>query len=284
MIRLLSVPARSTCAGGAWRIEMQMKRSLFLCSWGLLFLAVAFLPGTALAHVRGTAPGDDPNQAALVVQFSDERVETRCIDFEGEEITGGEMLARSGLDAIMDVSSGLGVTVCQIEGQGCVYPAEHCFCQCMGGGECAYWNYFYRDPGSDAWVYSPLGAGAHKARPGSVEAWVWGDGRTPPAKDLTFTTICAAPTAPAPILTATPQATAAASPTPIVPEATPRPAPTHLPRPAVTATPTQAIPTPTWTTVPSSPGDAAPDPLSYWPFGLMVLILALVGAIAWLRR
>jgi hypothetical protein len=253
---------------------MLMKRSLSLSGWGLLLLAVMFLPGTALAG--------DPNQAALVVQFSDERVETRCIAFEGEEITGSEMLVRSDLDAIMDVSSGLGITVCQIDGQGCVYPAEHCFCQCMGGGECAYWNYFYRDPGADAWVYSPLGAGIHKASQGSVEAWVWGDGRTPPAKNLTFEAICAVPTV-------QPQATAVASPTPITPEATPRPSPTRTPVPAVTAMPTQPVstqpmPTPTWTPAPPPPGDGTPDLSSYWPFGLMVLALALIGALVWLRR
>ena len=102
---------------------------------------------------------DEPNQAGLLIDFGDGRVETRCIAFDEEEITGADLLLTySGLDMVIDASSGMGITVCQLEGEGCAYPSEHCFCQCMGGGACAYWNYFYREPGSSEWTYSALGA------------------------------------------------------------------------------------------------------------------------------
>ncbi len=248
---------------------MRTKRSLSLVAGGLLFLLGLVLSGRVLA--------DEPNRAGLVVQFSDERVETWCIAFEGQQLTGEEMLARSGLETILDVSGGMGITVCQIEGQGCVFPTEHCFCQCMDGGPCAYWNYFYRDSGASGWTYSPLGAALHKARNGSVEAWVWGDGHTPPAADLTFESICAVPTATAPAATATP-APVPASPTPITPEPTLAAAATPTVPPTATSQPPAPSPTPT------PPAAAAPNLASYWPFGLMVLGLILVGVVVWLRR
>jgi hypothetical protein len=107
---------------------------------GFLFLLAALgLPGATFAG--------EPNQAGLVVQFGDGRVETRCVAFQDEEISGADLLlTHSGFDTVIDASSGMGITVCQIETEGCAYPAEPCFCRCMGGGECAYWNYFYQEP------------------------------------------------------------------------------------------------------------------------------------------
>ena len=230
----------------------------------LLFLLAALsLPGAALAG--------EPSQAGLVVQFADGRVETRCISFE-EEITGADLLlAHSGFDTVVDVSSGLGISVCQIEAEGCLYPTEHCFCQCMGGGDCAYWNYFYREPGSDEWTYSALGAVLRKVQHGSIEAWVWGDGTTPPAFDGPFESICAAPTA-EPTATSEPPT---ATPTAISasPASTQPPEPTHTPLP--TATPTTQAPIET-------PAPTTAQPLvSYWPFALMVIGLGL--AALWVR-
>jgi len=239
-----------------------------LLGWlGPLFflLAALSLPGAALA--------DEPSRAALVVQFADDQVETRCITFD-EEITGADLLLTySGYDTIVDASSGLGISVCQIETEGCLYPAEHCFCQCMGGGDCAYWNYFYREPGSDQWTYSALGAVLRKVQHGSIEAWVWGDGTTPPAFSGTFESICPPPTAeptatsepPTPIPTAI--STLPASPQP--------PEPTPTPLPSATAAPTTPAPIQT-------PAPTTAQPLtSYWPFGLMLIGLALVAL--WVR-
>ncbi len=60
--------------------------------------------------------------------------------------------------------------------------------------------------GRMSWTYAALGALRHKVRPGSVEAWVWGDGTTLPAADLTFEVVCPSPTPTAtPPATSTPQ-------------------------------------------------------------------------------
>ncbi|MGD8793292.1 MAG: hypothetical protein PVF47_12140 [Anaerolineae bacterium] len=239
----------------------------------LLFLMVALWP----APVRA----DEPNRAGLVIGFDEGRVETRCIAFEEDSISGDQLLARAGLDLILDTSGSMGLTVCRIEGLGCDFPGQHCFCQCMGGGDCAYWNYFYRPPGAETWTYSPLGAGLRKVEPGTVEAWVWGDGRTPPADELTFEAICSPPT-PTPLPTArieasteTPPPTAAA--TEIAAATSAGAMATSLPVATATATANPPQPTPT-------PAQAGGGLVDYWPFGLMLLVLAGLGAWVWLQR
>ena len=242
----------------------------------LFLLATLGLPGATSA--------DEPNQAGLIVEFGDGRVETRCISFGEEEITGADLLLTySGFDMVIDASSGMGITVCQLESEGCAYPSEPCFCQCMGGGACAYWNYFYREPGSSEWTYSALGAVLRKVRHGSVEAWVWGDGTTPPTFDGTFDSICGAPTADPTAMEPTaspepPTATPAAAPTePPSTQPADKPTATSTTVPQASATVQQASPTvqasPTQTPGPGGTSALA----SYWPFGLMVLGLVAIG-------
>ena len=263
-----------------------MGRILWWLGCLLALLATLGLPGATMA--------DEPNQAGLIIEFGDGHVETRCIPFDEEEITGADLLLTySGLDMVIDASSGMGITVCQLEGEGCAYPSEHCFCQCMGGGACAYWNYFYREPGSSEWNYSALGAVLRKVRHGSVEAWVWGNGTTPPSFEGSFASICAAPTAdPA----ASTEPTASTEPVPTEPAATVAPAaspepPTAAPTAKTTESPATKTPEPTGTappaatTIPATPiqtpePDATGTLASYWPFGLMLLGLVAIGLVA----
>lgn len=256
---------------------MLLKRVVSLTGVLCLFLVATSLPGPACAS--------EANQAGLVVQFGDGRVEARCVTFEEDEILGADLLARSGLEVVVDVSSGMGVTVCRIEGEGCDYPVDACFCQCGGGGECAYWNYFYRDPGDAQWTYSPLGAGLRKVRPGSVEAWAWGDGNTPPSDEWTFEAVCR-PATPTPTDTAEPpMPTSTAKPlTPTDAAEPPTPVPaTAIVAPAETWTPAPS-PTVLVSPTPASAPGTGPSLASYWPFGLMVLGLAIAGWIVWQRR
>jgi hypothetical protein len=255
----------------------------------------------------------EPARAGLVVQFDEGRIETRCLDVPGEGLKGFDLLQASGLEIVADVSGGMGVSICRIEGQGCAFPAQHCFCQCMGGAGCAYWNYFYREPGSETWTYSPLGAVLRTVRPGAVEAWVWGDGTTPPAAGLTFEAVCQppAPTAAAATGTATARPAAVASPSPPVaatrasPGLTPEPAPSSTPgitaeataeteaggTPATTAAEAPAIAVEAEATASPSPPSAESAPSAsaggaggYLAFAGMLLLLAAVGAVTWLRR
>ena len=233
---------------------------MWACQVWLILIAALLGPSLAWAG--------EPNRAGLVVQFADGQTEKICVEFEGKEITGADLLVRSGLDAVVDPSSGLGIIVCRIEGQGCDYPAEACFCRCSGSGPCAYWNYFYREPGQDSWTYAALGALRHQVRPGSVDGWVWGDGSTLPAADLTFEAVCPppAPTVMHPA-TGTPQETAM-----------PVAAATSGPSPEPTMTQPVDLPASAETYSP-----AGQDASNYWLFGGLILILAFAGAIIWLR-
>jgi hypothetical protein len=230
-----------------------------------LLLALVILPSATSA--------DEGDRVALVVEFGDGRVTTRCVALETGEATGADLLTLSGLEVLVDASSGMGITVCQVEGVGCAYPVDRCFCQCMSGDTCAYWNYFFRDPGESDWSYSALGALLRKVESGSVEAWVWGDGQTPPADDLTFETICAPPTTVPTEPSPRPTAQAApATPVPTAPKVT---ADTPAPEVAPTAATPTAAPV-------SPPGtNSILDIFGYWP--LRLVVIGLVAAVAYLR-
>lgn len=43
----------------------------------------------------------------------------------------------------------------------------------------AYWTYWHAPLGATSWTYSDMGALAHSAQPGTVEAWTWGPGLEP---------------------------------------------------------------------------------------------------------
>jgi len=67
------------------------------------------------------------NRVALVVHFGDSTL-TRCVAFDEPEISGYDVLARSGLSFVASFDSGPGAAICAIENTGC--PAESCLlCQ-----------------------------------------------------------------------------------------------------------------------------------------------------------
>lgn len=292
-------PPRTSSGLHGRRTEESVDVRVLWRAWlgAVVSLAVMLvLPGMAAAQAQ--------NQAGLVIRFPDGQVEAMCIAFEGDTIGGDEILLRSGLNVVIDPSSGMGITVCQIEGQGCAYPQEQCFCQCMGGESCGYWNYFYHDPaggepGGQAWTYSPLGALLRDVRPGGMEAWVWGDGNDPPPAELTFESVCAVPTStpeptvepPAATETSRPAATetrtAVVTGTTQAPRSTAtqgvaRATTTPVPATAMAATPPAAAIAPTMTT--AAQDGAPPGGGNYWVFGLVVAALAAAGLVVWLRQ
>ena len=192
----------------------------------------------ALLLVASPAAAQEENRAGLVIVHGDGSVTMQCVAFAEPAITGAELLARSGLDLAIEASS-MGGTICQIDGEGCGFPQESCFCQCQGS-PCLYWSYWRWTDG--AWLYSNAGAGNTTVRAGAVEGWRWGVGtvdKAEPPPALTFGEICPA--------VATPNATENDAPEIGAAEAvTATRPPLVSQQPA--SQPAEAVPTPTPTT------------------------------------
>ncbi len=188
---------------------------------GLVMLLIG--GGTHLASAQGAQ-----SRAGLVVQFGDGSVRSYCIAFEGESITGFDLLLKSGLNVTAEGFGGMGGLVCKIEGEGCDYPGEACVCKSYGP-QGVYWSYHHLREGK--WKTSSMGAGGYRVRNGEVDGWAWSAGKAPVVR--TFDQLCGA---------AEPKPTD----TPVPPTATPRPQPTNTPKPS-TDTPQPAKPSSTAT-------------------------------------
>lgn len=126
---------------------------------------------------------------AVIVDYGNGQVASRCVSFTEESITGYEALQRTGLPVDTDFQTG-GAAVCRIDGQGC--PSEDCFCSCRGGGECKYWSYWHLN--NDVWNYSSAGSSIYRVYDGAVDGWVWGLGsvtQASPPPLMSFDEVCA---------------------------------------------------------------------------------------------
>ena len=256
-------------------------------------LLIAFV---TLVIVSSAAQAQEPNCAGLVVQLPEGRVETACVEFPEDEITGVDLLNRSGLSVTVDYSTGLGAAVCKIGDTGCSVPNEPCFCQCKGS-TCNYWTYWQLKDGQ--WAYSPLGAGNRRLGDGYVDGWVWGDGKQSPQL-LSLADICLVktemlePTATAftsPLDTPTAQPTPTQSPTPTATNpASPLTSPTPTSQPAITPTPTPVsqVFLPSTSGEPTAPETPEPDlpPSSDRYVGLagVLAVLGFITLTVWRRR
>jgi hypothetical protein len=130
--------------------------------------------GLAALFVHASAQ-TNINRAALIVQMKDGSVATRCVEFTEPEISGYDLLRRSGMRVIADVSNGISVCKIGAADSGCNFPAQNCFCECQDiNATCIYWMYYTQVNGN--WKYSALGAGSQKVKNGDVNGWVYGAG------------------------------------------------------------------------------------------------------------
>ncbi len=196
----LSPVYRALSLAGGFIPRRLMLRAALPCNQTIprrLALRAALLLALALLILgrAGALHAQTPNQAGLVILHGDGTTVSRCISFESESISGYELLERSGLEMRTEVS-GMGPTLCAIDGEGCA-AGEHCFCRCLSSS-CEYWSYWRLE--DDGWRYSNIGAGNTTVTAGVVDAWVWSEGsiqkgtaHEPP--DLTLDAICQAQTA-----------------------------------------------------------------------------------------
>ena len=137
---------------------------LALLLWGLVIALGGALIG------GGETVGQGLNHASLIIEFPDGRTETLCVEFSEEEISGEELLRRSGLSVVVSSFGGLGGAVCRIGDVGCSDPGN-CFCQCQSA-DCESWIYYTLADGE--WRWQPTGASTRMLRDGDADAWVWG--------------------------------------------------------------------------------------------------------------
>lgn len=188
-----------------------MKKNLW---WLSIFCALAAALGMDQIQ-PASAQSSGPNRAALVVAFGDGSVESRCVEFSTETITGLEALQAVGLSLEVDYNS-VGAAVCKIGNVGC--PADDCFCDSPPN----FWSYWHLVDGS--WVFSQIGSGMHNLRNGDVDGWIWGVGQSNPPPPASFEQVCAEQPTP----TASPTSTATQTPTE-APTETPVEQPTRAP-------------------------------------------------------
>ena len=140
--------------------------------WVLISLA-ALLAGILLAPAP-TLADDELNHAGLIVRDGEGRMTYAWVPFEEEEITGIELLRRSGIPIVTVGFGALGEGVCSIGGEGCgVAECRRNVCQ-VSSANAPYWQYFQQDPGDPAnWTWLPLGASSSKVEDGDVFGWSW---------------------------------------------------------------------------------------------------------------
>ncbi|MFO7662294.1 MAG: hypothetical protein R6X18_06830 [Chloroflexota bacterium] len=137
--------------------------------WRVISLILSLLVASGLAVGQIAVDDGRENQAVLVIDFGNGEIDSVCINFSEDEISGYEALVRSQIPVEFDFQS-TGQAVCRIGQTGCAI--DDCFCACRGGSECTYWTYWHFSEGQ--WEYSTIGAGMYRVRDGDIEGWVWG--------------------------------------------------------------------------------------------------------------
>jgi hypothetical protein len=145
-----------------------------LTSRGSAWLGAAALAALAAAFVGVRPAHAAVHHAALVIQHSSGRVLSRCIAFAEEQLTGLELIQRSGVQVQTQSFGTIGSAVCQLDREPAQAPAD-----CFGSG--AYWQYSRRR--GTGWQPSDLGASRSVVRDGDMDGWRYagGSGQAPPA-------------------------------------------------------------------------------------------------------
>lgn len=153
----------------------------------------------ATLGVQSPTTGQEPNRAAVVVQHGDLETSSACVTFPTDTISGFELLERSGFEYIAQQFD-FGRSICWLDGEGCNYPEEDCFCDPVN-----FWGYWTQDEGEPIPTQSDVGPDDRTVEDGDLDHWVWGpSGSAPVPED--FSEVCPAQ-AGSPEPTATPSTT-----------------------------------------------------------------------------
>lgn len=131
--------------------------------------AVPALLGRSLPIYPPLALPVGQNLAGLVVDYGDGRIDTACVAFPEVQISGLELLDRSGIP--YEESGGF---VTRIGDVGC--PAADPFCAAP-----YYWSYWWWMPITGTWQFATTIAGNSVVTDGEIEGWRWEDWNLWPA-------------------------------------------------------------------------------------------------------
>ena len=137
----------------------------------LLVLTLAPVGATVAARPACAAAA---NHAALIVDTGSGSAHTYCVGFDGDSISGKDVLDLAHMDPppVYRPYGGNGVAVCQLLGVG--RDADHC----LEAG--ANWAYYRGAAGASGFTYSNAGASSTVVHDGDVEGWVWETAPAPP--------------------------------------------------------------------------------------------------------
>jgi hypothetical protein len=212
------------------------------------------------------------HHAALVIQHASGSVITRCVAFAEDQISGLQLVERSGVQYEAQGFGSMGGAMCQLDREPSTVPSG-----CFGSGP--YWQYFHR--GSGGWQTSAVGASSSALHDGDMDGWRYAVGANQAPGKVAFASVCGAP-APPPAATATHTA-----PTPNRATAAPTATPAATAALSLDALAPSASPTPAAALASTGPPPQSPKPTAMGPwlaFGSMAILLVTLGAINLRRR
>jgi len=210
------------------------------------------------------------HHAALVIQHSSGSLITRCVAFAEEQITGLQLIERSGVPYEAQSFGSVGSAICQLDREPSTVPSG-----CFGSGP--YWQYFHRR--SSGWQTSALGAGSSALRDGDMDGWHYAAAANQAPGTVAFASICAAPPPPA--------AATVTTVTPAPNQATPLPVETASPATSLEALAPSTSARPNAVLTSTGPPVQPPKPSAGGPllaFGGLAILLLTLGAINLRRR
>ena len=210
------------------------------------------------------------HHAALVIQHASGSVITRCVAFAEDQITGLQLVERSGVQYEAQGFGSMGSAMCQLDREPSTVPPG-----CFGSGP--YWQYYHRQGGS--WQTSAFGASSSGLRDGAMDGWRYAVGKNQAPTVVGFASVCRAP-APSPAASATHVALAPS-------QATPVSVATPAPTPSLEALLPSASPSPDAVLTSTGPPAQPPKSAAMAPWlalGSIAILLLTLGAINLRRR
>jgi hypothetical protein len=144
-------------------------------SFILRIMTAAVILIAALVIAPETTGAAGSSRAGLIVAHGDGRLAYALVTFDGDSITGADLVERSGLSVTEVNFGGLGVAVCSIDATGCnMGECRKRLCQGPKPDD-PYWQYFI-ESGSGAWQVAALGISGDSVPDGGVRALIWSAG------------------------------------------------------------------------------------------------------------